>query len=79
MYRNRDHSYYSRRAAEEMERGDQAADATAAAIHYDLAHRYSMLAARPTAGIPELTLVNGGKKSSAETHGSASELRTLSQ
>ncbi len=45
MTRYGNHSYYSRRAAEEIERGDQAIDAAVAEIHYDLAHRYSMLAA----------------------------------
>ncbi len=40
-----DRAYFARRALEEIERGERAASATIAAIHYDLALRYSNLAA----------------------------------
>ena len=43
MSRADDLAYFTRRFAEEMDRGDQAASASIAAIHYELAHRYSLI------------------------------------
>ena len=45
MARSDHQYYYSRRSAEEMERGDRAANPTVAAVHYELACRYAILAA----------------------------------
>lgn len=61
MSRPDDRAYYSLRTAEEMERGDQAIDAASAAIHYELAKRYSILAAPSGTKAPKFTLVDGGK------------------
>ena len=63
MSKSDDHSYFTRRFAEEMERGDQAESASIAAIHYELAHRYSLIvrASPPTAS---LTLVGGSQQPS---------------
>ena len=57
-----DQTFYSRRIAEEMERGDRAIDAAIAAIHYELAHRYSILAASAGRGTAAVTVVNGAKE-----------------
>ncbi len=54
-------SYYWIRAAEEMERGDHSVDPAVAAVHYEMAYRYGMLATRMTAGAPRLLLIQGGK------------------
>lgn len=43
-----------------MERGDQAINATIAAIHYKLANRYSILAAQSGTGTAKLSLVDCG-------------------
>ena len=56
-----DREYYACRTQEEMDCGDSAADPTAAAVHYELAYRYSVLAGRPDLGIPNLSLVLGAK------------------
>lgn len=53
--------YYSLRAVEELQRGDQAVAATVAAAHYELAYRYGILAAKTDTGTPNLTLVEGAK------------------
>ncbi len=58
MLGKEDRAYYTRRAAEELERGDQAAGTTGAAAHFELAYRYAVLAAQPAAGTPKLTPVN---------------------
>lgn len=58
MSRADDQTYYSRRTADELKRGDEAIDATIAAIHYELAKRYSILAARSRSGTPKLFLVD---------------------
>lgn len=57
MSRRDDRVYYWLRAAEELERGDQAANREAAAVHYELAYRYGALAVRTDARIPRLRLV----------------------
>lgn len=62
MPRPDDHCYYSRRTAEELERGDQASNATVAAIHYTMANRYSILAAKAATGKRSLTVVHCDKK-----------------
>lgn len=62
MSRRDNSSYYSFRAVEELQRGDQAVSATVAAAHYELAYRYGILAANKTdTGTPKLTVVEGGK------------------
>jgi excinuclease UvrABC nuclease subunit len=62
MPRPDDHGYYSRRAADEVERGNRAANAAIAAIHYELAQRYSRLAAKSGMAPPKLTPIDGGKR-----------------
>lgn len=57
MSRANDHAYYSRRTADELKRGDEAIDSTIAAIHYELATRYSVLAAQSRIRTPKLSLV----------------------
>lgn len=54
-----DHAYHAKRAEEELECGDQAVNACISAIHYELAYRHSLLAARRTHAPPTLTLVPG--------------------
>jgi hypothetical protein len=44
MRHSDDPDYYTVRTIEEMERGDQAVNSTIAAVHYELAFRYSVLA-----------------------------------
>lgn len=61
MRNSEDDDYYAQRALEEIDRGDSAVDPTAAAVHYDLAQRYSTLAGRPDLALPKLTLFQGGK------------------
>jgi len=39
-----DHNYFAQRAEEEMVLGDEAASAAIATLHYELAHRYSLIA-----------------------------------
>lgn len=53
-----DQAYYSKRAVDEIDHGDQAANASVAAIHYELARRYSLLAFFMNDG--KLALVDGG-------------------
>ncbi len=55
-----DHEYYARRAREEIERAEQVENATIAAVHYDMARRYALLAADEAAEKPVLTLVPAG-------------------
>lgn len=45
-----DRGYYSARAEQETDAGNRATDPVTAAIHFELAHRYSLLAD----GIPTL-------------------------
>ncbi len=60
MVQSDDQIYFSNRYAEEIECGDQAASAMTAAIHYELAYRYSLIV-RGNMVKPALTLVVGGK------------------
>lgn len=53
-----DTAYYWIRAAEEYERADQATTAAAAAVHYELAYRYGIIASQADAGRPPLMLVD---------------------
>ena len=53
------YAYFAQRFAEEMTCGDEAASATAAAIHYELAHRYAMIV-KTSPKAPNLMLVVGG-------------------
>lgn len=57
-------SYYWIRAAEEMERGDRSDGPAAAAVYYELAYRYGLLATRMSAGPPKLSLIQGGRSQS---------------
>ena len=50
MSEDRDRSYHLERAEQETEAGNRATDPKTAAIHFDLAYRYSLLAD----GIPTL-------------------------
>jgi hypothetical protein len=59
-----DLAYFSRRFVEEMDLGDQAASASIAAIHYEMAHRYSLIV-RAHDGKPALTLVSSSRDRSA--------------
>ena len=60
MLRSIDKVYFARRAVEEIERGEQAANAALAAIHYEMALRYSMLASEVPSRQPKLRLIHGG-------------------
>jgi hypothetical protein len=53
MSHHEDFAYYQRRAAEELERAGEAAEAVAAAIHSDLAQRYGALAVQTDVGGPK--------------------------
>ena len=64
MSRADDLAYFSRRYAEEMARGDQAASASIAAIHYDLAHRYSLIV-RANECAPAFTPIGSGTRRGA--------------
>jgi len=59
MLQSIDKVYFARRAVDEIERGEQAANAALAAIHYEMALRYSMLAAEVPSRRPKLTLIHG--------------------
>ena len=50
MSEDQNRSYYADRAEQEQEAGDKSADPATAAIHFELAHRYRLLAD----GIPTL-------------------------
>ena len=65
MSRRDDHAYYSRRTAEETVRGDRASDANVAAVHYELARRYSVLAAKTGIAKPRSTLIKRATERSA--------------
>ena len=47
-----DSDYFSCRMEEEVRRGDEATNERAGTIHYELAHRYGVLAAQCAAGAP---------------------------
>ena len=66
MSRADDLAYFSRRFAEEMARGDQAASVSIAAIHYDLAHRYSLIVRADPNKTPP-TLVGASKEEPASS------------
>ena len=59
MSETSDRSYYSRRAEQERALGEQARDPAVAAIHFDLADRYSLLAEGIPALKPELRTARG--------------------
>ena len=59
MSEARDRSYYSSRAEQENELGEQAADPAVAAIHFELADRYSLLAEGIPTLRPELRAARG--------------------
>ena len=44
MSEQQDRSYYADRAEQEQEAGDKSADPATAAIHFELAHRYRLMA-----------------------------------
>jgi hypothetical protein len=68
-----DSAYYGLRAAEEVLRGDEATNEAIAAIHYELAFRYEVLAAQLRTEGPKLTLVNRGSNSPSPSHGPAAD------
>ncbi len=61
MPRCNDRSYYSSRTSQEIAQGDCSADATVAAIHYELAHRYALLAAGQSVARLTFRVIEGGK------------------
>ena len=54
-------SYYWVRAAEEMNRGDRADNPTVAAVHFEMAYRYGIIATQKGQKTPTLRLIDGGK------------------
>lgn len=54
-----DQIYYASRAQIHLELGDQAIDTRIAAVHYELAHRYTMASTQRLLGA-SLTLLQGG-------------------
>ena len=44
MSEQQDRSYYADRAAQEQDSGNRATDPATAAIHFELAYRYSLMA-----------------------------------
>ena len=68
-----DCAYYALRAAEESLRGDEATNEAVAAIHYELAFRYEVLAAQLRTEGPKLTLVDRGSNSPFPSHGPAAD------
>ena len=50
-----DREYYAVRILEEMERGDLAPNAAVARVHYEMARRYTILAARSGLVTPQPT------------------------
>ena len=65
MSRADDLAYFSRRFAEEMARGDQAASASIAAIHYELAHRYSLIV-RANQGNPTMAVASSADRATRD-------------
>jgi hypothetical protein len=61
MVKSIDRDYFARRALEEIERGERAASATVAAIHYDMALRYSNLAADAPDERPVRTFIHSAE------------------
>lgn len=60
MLQQEDRAYYARRTVDERAQAELAINATAAAIHYDLAHRYALLASGKRPGRARFRLVEGG-------------------
>ncbi len=60
MLKSDDKDYYAGRALVHLELGDQATNARIAAVHYELAHRYTMASTGRFSGAPPLTLLQGG-------------------
>lgn len=56
-----DRSYYSSRTSQEIAQGDCSPNATVAAIHYELAHRYALLAAGQSVARLTFRIIEGGK------------------
>ncbi len=56
-----DRSYYSRRTDEEIASGDKAVNSTVAAIHFELAHRYALLAAGKSVARLTFGVIEGGQ------------------
>ncbi len=56
-----DRLYYSSRTLQEIAQGDRSTDATVAAIHYELAHRYALLAAGQSVARLTFRVIEGGK------------------
>ena len=56
-----DRAYFARRALQEIESGERAASATIAAIHYDMALRYSNLAADAPDERPVRTFIHSAE------------------
>jgi hypothetical protein len=71
-YQN-DRIYLNRRFENELERGNQAANSSIAAIHYELAFRYALRCFEGSSEPPPLTLVPGHLPMAAnpEVHPSA--------
>ena len=61
MKRQDDQLYFTGRVRDEIDRGDQARNSSIAAIHYELAYRYSLLCAKARPG-PRLSLVSENPK-----------------
>jgi hypothetical protein len=66
-----DHEYFIQRAGEERVAAERAATTEAQRSHLELAQRYEVAAAAAKGLRPELTIMQGGKKSLA--NGSAFE------
>ncbi|HXG99933.1 MAG TPA: hypothetical protein VNI79_05930 [Sphingomicrobium sp.] len=60
--------YHAQRAEIELKLGDLAADARVAAVHYELALRYSILAARESAKDRALSLIQSELESAGAAH-----------
>ena len=60
MLKSDDRDYFAGRALVHYELGDQAANTRIAAVHFELAHRYTMASTGRFAGAPPLTLLRGG-------------------
>ena len=57
-----DNAYYIRRIAEELERSDRAPNENVAAVHRELARRYSKLVAQMGARKPRFTRFHGASE-----------------
>ncbi len=59
MFEPDDQVYYENRAVHAMALGNQAADSKIAAVHFELALRYSLLSAQPPRTRPDLLATSG--------------------